>query len=46
MPKMADGGYIVVFEKSEARIYNGTTTSITASKDPLLVAPRCANTCL
>ncbi len=46
MPKMADGGYIGVFEKSEARIYNGTTTTITASKDPLLIAPRCTNTSL
>ncbi len=44
MPKMADGGYIAVFEKSEARIYDGTTTTITALKDPLLVALRCANT--
>ncbi len=44
MPKMADKGYIAVFEKSEARIYDGTTTTITASKDPLLVAPRCTNT--
>jgi hypothetical protein len=44
MPKMADGGYIAVFEKSEARIYDGTTTTITALKDPLLIAPRCANT--
>jgi hypothetical protein len=41
---MADGGYIAVFEKSEARIYDGTTTTITALKDPLLVAPRCTNT--
>jgi hypothetical protein len=41
---MADGGYIAVYEKSEARIYDGMTTTITASKDPLLVAPRCAGT--
>jgi hypothetical protein len=44
VPKMADRGYIAVFEKSEARIYNGTTTTITALKDPLLVALRCADT--
>jgi hypothetical protein len=44
VPKMANGGYIAVFEKSEARIYDGMTTTIRASKDPLLVAPRCADT--
>ena len=31
-------------KKSEARIYDGMTTTITALKDPLLVALRCANT--
>ncbi len=41
VPKMADTDYIVVFDKSEARIYNATTTIVSASKDPLLVAPRC-----
>ncbi len=44
VPKMADGGYITVFEKSETRIYDSTTTTITAPKDPLLVALRCADT--
>jgi hypothetical protein len=44
VPKMADGGYILVFEKSEARIYDGMTTTIMALKDPLLVAQRCADT--
>jgi hypothetical protein len=44
VPKMTDGGYIAVFEKSEARIYNDMTITITASKDPLLVASRCADT--
>jgi hypothetical protein len=41
VPKMADHGYIAVFDKMEARIYNGTTTTITTSGDPLIVAPRC-----
>ncbi len=27
--------------KKEARIYNPTTTIVSASKDPILVAPRC-----
>jgi hypothetical protein len=44
MPKMADGGYIVVFETSEARIYDGMTTTIMVLIDPLLVALRCADT--
>jgi hypothetical protein len=44
VPKMAGGEYIAVFEKSEARIYDGTTTTITASNGPLLVAPRCTGT--
>ena len=41
VPKMADADYIVVFDKNEARIFNTTTTIVSASKDPLLVAPRC-----
>jgi hypothetical protein len=37
--KMADMDYIVVFNKKEARIYEATTTIVSASKDPILVAP-------
>ncbi len=45
MPKMADNGYIAVFDKTEARIYDGTTTTITASLGkPIIVAPQCNNT--
>ncbi len=40
-PKMADHGYVAVFDKTEARIYNGTTTTITISREPLIVAPQC-----
>ncbi len=41
VPKMADHGYIAVFNKMEARIYNGTMTTITTLGEPLIVAPRC-----
>jgi hypothetical protein len=41
---MADADYIAVFNKNEARIYNATTTFVTATKDPILVAPRCQDT--
>ncbi len=44
VPKMAEHGYIAVFDKKEARIYDGTTTMITASGEPIIVAPRCDNT--
>ncbi len=44
VPKMADYRYIAVFEKTEARIYDGTTTTITASGEPIIVAPWCNNT--
>ncbi len=44
MPKMADYGYIAVFDKTEARIYDGTTTTITALGEPNIVAPQCNNT--
>ncbi len=39
VPKMADADYIAVFDKNEARIYDATTTIMSASKDPLFVAP-------
>jgi len=41
VPKMADQGYIAVFDKKEARIYDSTTTKIMASGDPIIIAPRC-----
>ncbi len=44
VPKMADADYIAVFNKKEARIYNATTTIISASEDPILVAPCCQDT--
>jgi hypothetical protein len=44
VPKLADYGYIAVFDKTEARNYDGTTTMITASGEPIIVAPRCNNT--
>ncbi len=44
VPKMADHGYIAVFDKNEARIYDGTTTTITASEEPIIVALRCEDT--
>jgi hypothetical protein len=44
VPKMADADYIAVFDKNEARIYNATITIVSASKDPLLIAPRCRDT--
>jgi hypothetical protein len=40
-PKMAEYGYIAVFNKNEARIYEDTTTKLTASGYPIIVAPRC-----
>jgi hypothetical protein len=40
VPKMVDAGYIAVFDKKEARIYDATTTILSATKDPILVAPR------
>ena len=44
VPKMADHDYIAVFDKKEARIYDGTTTTISANGKPIIVAPRCTET--
>ncbi len=44
VPKMADHGYIAVFDKNEARIYDGTTMTIMASEEPIIVAPWCKDT--
>jgi hypothetical protein len=46
VPKMADADYIAVFDKNVARIYNATTTIVSATKDPILVAPSCQDTVL
>ncbi len=44
VPKMADADYIAVFNKNEAKIYNATTTIMSATKDPILVVPRFQDT--
>ncbi len=44
VPKMADADYIAVFDKKEARIYDATTTIVSVSEDPILVAPCCQDT--
>ena len=44
VPKMAEHGYIAVFDKHETRIYDGTTTKLTASGNPIIVAPWCEDT--
>ena len=44
VPKMAKHGYIAVFNKREAKIYDGTTTMITISGEPSIIAPRCKDT--
>jgi hypothetical protein len=33
-----------VLDKKDTRIYDATTTIVSASKDPILVAPRCQDT--
>jgi hypothetical protein len=44
IPKMANANYVTVFDKDKASVYNTTTTTLTASKDPLLAAPCCHST--
>ncbi len=44
VPKMADVDYIAMFDKKEVRIYNSTTTIVSASKEPILVTPHCQDT--
>ena len=39
VPKLADAGYITVFEKSIANVYDKATTTVTASNKPVLQAP-------
>ena len=44
VPKLADASYTTVFRKTGAAVYNDTTTTVTASKPPVMEAPRCALT--
>ena len=44
VPKMVDEDYIVVFDKKSAKTYDATTTTISATKQPILEAPRCTST--
>ncbi len=44
VPKMAEHCYIAVFDKKEAKIYDGTTTTLMASGEPIIIAPRCEDT--
>ena len=44
VPKMAEQGYIAVFDKKEAKIYDGTTTTIMALGEPIIIAPHCEDT--
>ena len=44
VPKMVDEDYIVVFDKKSAKTYDTTTTTITATEQPVLDAPRCTST--
>ncbi len=44
VPKMAEHGYIAVFDKHEASIYDRTTTKLMASGNPIIVAPWCEDT--
>ena len=41
---MADHGCIAVFDKGEAKIYDGTTTTIRTLGEPIITASRCQNT--
>ena len=44
VPKMVDKDYIVVFDKKSAKSYDATTTTISATEQPVLKAPRCTST--
>jgi hypothetical protein len=41
---MAGADYIAAFDKNEARIYDAMTTIMSATKDPIIVTPRCQDT--
>jgi hypothetical protein len=44
VPKMLDKDFIVVLDKKSAKTYDATTTTISASEQPVLEAPRCTST--
>jgi hypothetical protein len=44
VPKMVDEDYIVVFYKKSAKTYDATATTISATEQPVLEAPRCTST--
>ena len=44
VPKMVDKDYIVVFNKKSAKTYDATTTTISATEQPVLEAHRCTST--
>jgi hypothetical protein len=41
VPKLADAGYITVFEKSIANLHDTATTTVIVPKKPVLQAPPC-----
>ena len=41
VPKLADAGYVTVFEKDVASVYDSITTTVTALGKPILQAQRC-----
>jgi hypothetical protein len=41
VPKLADTGYITLFEKSIANVYNKATTKVISLEKPVIQAPRC-----
>jgi hypothetical protein len=41
IPKMANADHIAGFDKSNATIYDATTTPIISLADPVVIAPRC-----
>ena len=41
VPKLAEHGYSVVFNKKEGKIYDGTTTTVMTLGEPIINAPRC-----
>jgi len=41
VPKLADAGYVTVFEKDVASVYDSITTTVTASGKPILQAQQC-----
>ncbi len=44
IPKMLEKDFIVVFDKKSAKTYDATTTTILATEQPILEAPRCTST--